>query len=76
MEELRTEVRADLARIYSFRQRMVSANEQPEDYEEEISALECMFEGFNMKISKYGHKKNEHVEPKVEIKVAESFVLA
>ncbi|KAB1222792.1 hypothetical protein CJ030_MR2G022283 [Morella rubra] len=64
MEELRTEVRAGLARIRSFRQRMVSADEQPGDSEEEISALERMFEGFNMKISKY------------EIKAAESSVLA
>ncbi|KAB1207751.1 hypothetical protein CJ030_MR7G017746 [Morella rubra] len=77
MEELGKEVRAGLARIRSsFRQRMVSGDEQPGDSEEKISALERMFESFNMKISKYGHKKNERVEPKAEIKAAESSVLA
>jgi len=59
MEEMGMEVQAGLDRVRSFRQQMGSMNEEAVDIEE-ISALENMFEGFNIKISKHGHKKTTH----------------
>ncbi|GMY38024.1 myosin heavy chain, striated muscle [Fagus crenata] len=76
MEEMGMEVQAGLDRICSFKQRMASGNEQPVDFEEEISAIEHMFEGFDMKISKHGHKKSECVKPKAEINASKPSVVA
>jgi len=59
MEEMGMGVQAGLDRVRSFRQQMASRNEKEVDIEE-ISALENMFESFNIKISKHGHKKSTH----------------
>jgi len=59
MEEMGMGVQASLDRVRSFRQQMASRNEKEVDIEE-ISALENMFESFNIKISKHGHKKSTH----------------
>lgn len=77
MEEVGIEAQAGIAKLRGFRQRMASRAEKPPlDIEEEISALERMFEGFNMKISKHEHKKSERVDLKTEINIRESSVLA
>jgi chromosome segregation ATPase len=56
MEEMGMEVQAGLDRVRSFRQQMATRNEETVDIEE-ISALEHMFEGFNIKILKHGGQK-------------------
>lgn len=79
MEEMGMEVKAGLDRICSLKQRMAaSKNKQPVDnVEEEISALEHLFEGFNIKITKYGHnKKSDCVKPKAGINASKPSVLA
>ncbi|KAJ9135810.1 hypothetical protein P3X46_032945 [Hevea brasiliensis] len=67
MEEIGVEVIAGIERIRSFRQRMASSKDQPADIEEEISALEQMFQRFNMKISKHEEQNSERAKPKAEI---------
>lgn len=57
MEEMGMEVQAGLDRVRSFRQQMASRNEEETVDIEEISALEHMFEGFNIKILKHGEQK-------------------
>ena len=79
MEEMGMEVKAGLDRICSLKQRMAaSKNKQPvNNVEEEISALEHLFEGFNMKITKYSHnKKSDCVKPKPGINASKPSVLA
>ncbi|KAF2316744.1 hypothetical protein GH714_042085 [Hevea brasiliensis] len=76
MEEIRVEVSAGLEQIRSFRQRMASTKDQQADIEEEISALEQLFERFNMKISKHEEKNIECAKPKAEISATKPPVLA
>ncbi|KAG2688857.1 hypothetical protein I3760_09G113300 [Carya illinoinensis] len=77
MEEVGMDAQAGISRLRSFRQRMASRAEKPPlDIEEEISALEHMFEGFNMKISKHEHKMSERADLKTEVNFRESSVVA
>ncbi|KAF5475079.1 hypothetical protein F2P56_006924 [Juglans regia] len=77
MEQVGMEAQAGIGRLRNFRKRMASRAEKPPlDIEEEISALEHMFEGFNMKISKHEHKMSERMDLKTEVNFRESSVLA
>ncbi|XP_057949337.1 uncharacterized protein LOC131144620 [Malania oleifera] len=77
VEEMGVDVAAGLDQIHSFHHRITAGNKRALDIEEEISALEHMFEGFNRKISKHGQKKSECVKPKAEISTSKpSSVLA
>lgn len=59
MEEIRVEVAAGLGRIHGLKQQLETIQEvQRSDMEKEISALECMFQSFNVKISKHNKKKS------------------
>ncbi|OIV95750.1 hypothetical protein TanjilG_05298 [Lupinus angustifolius] len=57
MEQMEVEVREGIDRIHGFKEEMVSGNEQTNNIQEEISALEHMLESLNKKISKYTQKK-------------------
>jgi chromosome segregation ATPase len=61
MDVIKMEVGAGLEKIRSFRSRVAISK----DIEEEISTLEKMFQGFDMKISK--HRDNECAKPKAAI---------
>ncbi|KDP38029.1 hypothetical protein JCGZ_04672 [Jatropha curcas] len=67
MEEIGTEVTSGLEQIRSFKQRMASSKDQSADIQEEISALEQMFERFNMKILRHEEKNIECGKPKSNI---------
>ncbi|KAE9591368.1 hypothetical protein Lal_00038530 [Lupinus albus] len=54
MDQLDVEVQAGIDRIHGFKEKSVPANEQIQD---EISALEHLFESLSMKISKHTQKK-------------------
>ncbi|XP_022762548.1 uncharacterized protein LOC111308486 [Durio zibethinus] len=58
MEEMGVEVAAGLGRIRGLKQQLATTEAQKSDIEEEISALECMFQSLNMKISKHMQKKS------------------
>ncbi|XVF45983.1 hypothetical protein PTKIN_Ptkin02bG0251700 [Pterospermum kingtungense] len=59
MEEIGVEVTEGLGRIHGLKQQLERMEEvQRSDMEKEISALECMFQSFNMKISKHKQKKS------------------
>lgn len=75
LEELGEDVAAGLTQIRSFRQRIANGSESV-DIEEEISALEDMFERFEIKATKHERKKSECVKPKVVIKASSPSVLA
>jgi len=75
MEEMGMEVRDGLERIRSFRKRMDSKDQQP-DIEKNISALEQMFERFNMKICKDDENNSEYAKLKHEISASKPSVLA
>lgn len=74
MEEMRDGVAAGLGRIRVLQQQMATENE-PVNIEEDISVLTHLFEGFEMKVSKHGHKKSESVKPKGEINASKPRVL-
>ncbi|KAA8519425.1 hypothetical protein F0562_013700 [Nyssa sinensis] len=57
MEEMRVEVGGSLKRIRGFKQGMATRGEQQIDIQEKISELEHVFECFELKVSKHGHKK-------------------
>ncbi|OAY29205.1 uncharacterized protein LOC110600827 [Manihot esculenta] len=76
IEEIGVDVCAGLERIRSFRQRKASSKDQIANMEEEISAVEQMFERFNMKISKHEEKNIECSKPKAEINASKPPVLA
>ncbi|OIW20359.1 hypothetical protein TanjilG_09519 [Lupinus angustifolius] len=54
MDQMDLEVQAGIDRIHGFKEEIVPANEQIQD---EISALEHLFESLSMKISKHTQKK-------------------
>ena len=59
MEEIGVEVAAGLARMHGLKQQLATIEEEKKpDIDKEISALECMFQSFNMKISKHKQKKS------------------
>lgn len=76
MEEIGMEVTTGLEQIRSFRQRMAASNNQPVNIGEEISALEQMFECFNIKVSKHEERNIECANPKAEINASKPRVLA
>lgn len=59
MEEIRMEAEAGLHQIISLKERIVINNEEGGDIGKEISALETLFQSFNMKISMNGKKKSD-----------------
>lgn len=59
VEEIGMEAEAALRRILSLKERIVINNEEGVDIGKEISALETLFQSFNMKISKNGKKKSD-----------------
>ncbi|KAB2601513.1 centrosomal protein [Pyrus ussuriensis x Pyrus communis] len=67
MEEMGVEVQGGLERICALKQKIATSNEQAADIEEEISALEHLFESFSMKILKHGSKKGESAKNNTEI---------
>ena len=69
MDVIKIEVGAGLEKIRSFRSRVAISK----DIEEEISELEQMFEGFEMKISK--HRDIECAKPKAAINTSKPPVL-
>lgn len=75
-EEMGEEVEAGLVRIHGLKKRIASGNDKEVDINKEISALEEMFECFNMKISKHRQKKNESSKAKHEIGVSKAPVIA
>ncbi|OIW14029.1 hypothetical protein TanjilG_11374 [Lupinus angustifolius] len=54
MEQMEVEVQAGIGRIHQFKEEIVPGSEQ---IQEEISALEHLFESLNMKISKHMQKE-------------------
>ncbi|XVE94249.1 hypothetical protein REPUB_Repub01dG0265300 [Reevesia pubescens] len=59
MEELGVEVATGLGRIHKLKHQLAATEEaEKSDIEKEISELECMFQSFNMKISKHTKKKS------------------
>ncbi|KAK9268219.1 hypothetical protein L1049_010662 [Liquidambar formosana] len=64
MEEMGEEIAAGLDRIRGFQHRMGTKNIEQVNVEDEISALEHMFECFKMKVSKHVQKKSECVQTK------------
>ncbi|XP_031279190.1 uncharacterized protein LOC116137648 [Pistacia vera] len=58
MEEMGFEVAAGVDQVKGLRQR-IATKEEPVNIEAEISALETMFKGFNMKIGKHIKNKSE-----------------
>ncbi|XVE48496.1 hypothetical protein DITRI_Ditri01bG0006400 [Diplodiscus trichospermus] len=59
MEAIGVEVEAGLGRIHGFKQQLATMEQvQKSNIEKEISALECVFQRLNMKISKHKQKKS------------------
>ncbi|XP_043689690.1 uncharacterized protein LOC122640533 [Telopea speciosissima] len=78
MSEMAIDVRAGINKIHEFQQRISEEKEEPVEIEEELSALEHMFQCFEMKISNdnYCLKRGECVKPKIEINAENPSVLA
>lgn len=76
MEELGKKVEAGIDQILGFRQRIATKEEQEVDIEEEITALEGMFDSFNMKIKKHIQNKSDCGKPKAPINASKPSVLA
>ncbi|XWS67427.1 hypothetical protein CRYUN_Cryun04dG0005700 [Craigia yunnanensis] len=57
MEEIGVEVAAGLGRIQGLKQQLTTIEVGKSDIAKEISALECMFQSFNMKNLKHKQKK-------------------
>ncbi|KAK7245639.1 hypothetical protein RIF29_40487 [Crotalaria pallida] len=57
MEQMEVEVHAGLERIHNFKEEIITRDEQTDNIQEEISALELLLESLNMKISKHTQKK-------------------
>ncbi|KAL9456358.1 hypothetical protein AB3S75_005560 [Citrus x aurantiifolia] len=76
MEELGKKVEAGIDQILGFRQRISTKEEQEVDIEEEITALEGMFDSFNMKIKKHIQNKSDCGKPKAPINASKPSVLA
>ncbi|XP_065857773.1 uncharacterized protein [Euphorbia lathyris] len=67
MDEISMEVNAGLERLSSFKERMALNKDQSPDIQQEISALEQMFERFHIKISKHVEKNIMCAKPHAEI---------
>ena len=72
IEDMGLEVQKGLERIHSLKEKISEGN----DIKEEISALEGLFECFNMKVSKHRQKKSESHKIKSESKVSKASVIA
>ncbi|XWS55371.1 hypothetical protein CRYUN_Cryun10bG0168700 [Craigia yunnanensis] len=58
MEEMGVEVAEGLGRMHGLKQQLATEEVLKSDIEKEISELQCMFQSFNMKISKHMQKKS------------------
>ncbi|XP_042509876.1 nuclear matrix constituent protein 1-like [Macadamia integrifolia] len=76
MSEITVDVRAGLNKIHEFQHRITEEKEQPAEIEEELLALEHMFQCFEMKVSTDCQKRGECVMPKTEINARNPSVLA
>lgn len=76
MEKMGVEVQDGLERIQKLREKIDGKGSEKEvDINEEIKALEGLFECFDLKISKHRQKKNESSKSKNEAKVNEASVI-
>lgn len=57
MEQMEVEIQAGIGRIHGFKEEMITTDEQTDNIQEEISALEHVLESLHMKISKHTPKK-------------------
>ncbi|KAL2252109.1 uncharacterized protein LOC105167275 [Sesamum indicum] len=78
MDEMREKITRSLERVGSFKERLsLSSGSNPQiDVQEEIVALESMFECFQMMVAKYDKKQGECIQPKGEISACKPSVLA
>lgn len=78
MDEMGVKVVKSLERVRSLKERMSSnsGSESPVDVQEEIVALESMFECFQMLVEKHDKKQGEFVQPKGDINAYKPSVLA
>ena len=72
MEELGVDVQDGLERIQRLKVKIAKGGEKED---EEIKALEGMFESFNLKISKHRQKKSESSKNKNEVKASKASVI-
>ncbi|KAL0310522.1 UNVERIFIED_CONTAM: hypothetical protein Sangu_2346900 [Sesamum angustifolium] len=66
MDEMREKIMRSLERVGSFKERLsLSSGSKPQiDVQEEILALESIFECFQMMVTKYDKKQGECIQPK------------
>ncbi|KAF8391010.1 hypothetical protein HHK36_023310 [Tetracentron sinense] len=76
MKEMGVKVAAGFDRIRDFHRGITISNDQPVVIEEELSALEDMFQSFKMKVSKTEQDISEFVKQKADIKARKPPVLA
>ncbi|KAL0328991.1 UNVERIFIED_CONTAM: hypothetical protein Scaly_2331700 [Sesamum calycinum] len=78
MDEMREKIMRSLERVGSFKERLsLSSGSKPQiDVQEEILALESIFECFQMMVTKYDKKQGECIQPKGEINACKPSVLA
>ncbi|KAL3833681.1 hypothetical protein ACJIZ3_008417 [Penstemon smallii] len=78
MDEMGTKVVTSLERVRSFKERMLlsEGSDPPVDVQEEIMALENMFECFQIMVAKHDQKQGECVKLKGEINACKPSVLA
>ncbi|KAF8408803.1 hypothetical protein HHK36_004872 [Tetracentron sinense] len=76
MAEMAVEVAVGLDRIHDFQLRIAKRNEEPIEIEEELSAIEQMFQHLEMKFSKYGKKRSECIKPKANLNAGKPPVIA
>ncbi|KAK4386456.1 hypothetical protein Sango_2516200 [Sesamum angolense] len=78
MDEMREKIMRSLKRVGSFKERLsLSSGSKPQiDVQEEILALESIFECFQMMVTKYDKKQGECIQPKGEINACKPSVLA
>ncbi|PIN22437.1 hypothetical protein CDL12_04851 [Handroanthus impetiginosus] len=75
VEEIGVKVVGCLERVRSFKERIME-KESGDYVEEEIMALESMFEGFQMMVAKFDKKQGECVQHKGEINACKASVVA
>ncbi|KAL2524415.1 myosin heavy chain-related [Abeliophyllum distichum] len=76
MDEMGAKVKTSLNRVRSFKERVASTSNPPVDVQEEIIALEHMFECFQMMVAKHEQKKGECLQTKGKINACKPSVLA
>ncbi|CAI9773295.1 unnamed protein product [Fraxinus pennsylvanica] len=76
MDEMGTKVKTSLNRVRSFKERVASGSNPPVDVQEEIIALEHMFECFEIMVAKHEQKKGECLQTKGEVNARKPSVLA